>query len=111
MKVFYVFYAYSSIKIHLNPVADLKQTALSSGGEDLLESGQGEGGQAEWGEGPAAGQAPGRVVVGAGVEGGRWVVQQGEHPDEEDEGGRGHRPGQGEEGWGGPPGHVRHIAS
>ncbi len=37
-------------------------------------------------------------MVGPGVEGGRGVVQQGEHPDEEDEGGRGHRPGQGKEG-------------
>ncbi len=89
---------YSSTEIHLNPVADLDEAALPAGGKDLLESGQGEGGQAEGGEGPPAGQAPGRVVVGPGVEGGRGLVQQGEHPDEEDEDGRGHRPGQGEEG-------------
>ncbi len=92
-------------------MADLDEAALPAGGKDLLEGGQGEGGQAEGGEGPPAGQAPGRVVVGPGVEGGRGVVQQGEHPDEEDEGGGGHRPGQGEEGRGGPPSHVRHVAS
>lgn len=75
----------------------LPHVAPGPGPEDLHHGEDGEGGERDHGEQPAQGVAPGRVLVLAVVVGRGPVIQDREHPDDQDEARGGELPREHEE--------------